>query len=76
MARSRVRARLNWVSQGQRCGRCRVRRRAERVSRPARAKTRRLSWALHISSGVGKRIDKSVVQGGRDFPYIRVGGGQ
>ena len=42
MARSRARARLNWVSQGQRCGRCRVRRRAERVRRPARAKTRRL----------------------------------
>ena len=35
MARSRARARLNWVSQGQRCGRC-------WVSRPARAKTRRL----------------------------------
>ena len=35
IARSRARARLNWVSQGQRCGRCRVRRRAERVSRPA-----------------------------------------
>ena len=34
------------------------------------------SWALHISSGVSKGIDKSVVQGGRDFPYIRVGGGQ
>ena len=34
LARSRVMARLNWVSQGQRCGRCRVRRRAERVSRP------------------------------------------
>ena len=41
MARSRARAR-NWVSQGQRCGRCRVIRRAERVRRPARAKTRRL----------------------------------
>ena len=41
MARSRARARLNWVSQGQRCGRCRVSRRAERVSRPARAKNRR-----------------------------------
>ena len=33
MARSRARARLNWVSQGQPCGRCRVRRPAERVSR-------------------------------------------
>ena len=42
MARSRARARLNWVSQGQRWGRCRVRRRAERVSRPAREKNRRL----------------------------------
>ena len=41
IARSRARARLNWVSQGQRRGRCRVRRRAERVSRPAREKNRR-----------------------------------
>ena len=41
MARSRAKARLNWVSQGQRWGRCRVRRRAERVMRPARAKNRR-----------------------------------
>ena len=40
-ARNRARAPLNWVSQGQRCGRCRVRRRAERVSRPAREKKRR-----------------------------------
>ena len=35
MARSRARAPLNWFFQGQRWGRCRVRRRAERVSRPA-----------------------------------------
>ena len=35
-----------------------------------------LDWALLISSRVGKRIYQSVVQGGRDFPYIRVGGGQ
>ena len=42
MTRNRARARVNWVSQGQRWGRCKVRRRAERVSRPARAKTRRL----------------------------------
>ena len=41
IARSRARARVNWVSQGQRWGRCRVRRRAERVSRPAREKKRR-----------------------------------
>ena len=40
MARSRARARLNWVSHGQRWARCRVRRRAERVSRPAREKKR------------------------------------
>ena len=39
MACSRAKARLNWVSQGQRRGRCRVRRRAERVIRPTRAKT-------------------------------------
>ena len=42
MARSRARARLNCSSQGQRHGRCRVNRRAERVIRPAKAKTRRL----------------------------------
>ena len=41
MARSRARARLNCSSQGQSRGRCRVNRRAERVSRPARAKNRR-----------------------------------
>ena len=35
-----------------------------------------LNWTLRISSGVSKGIDKSVVQSGRDFPYIRVGGGQ
>ena len=34
-ARSRARARLNWASQGQRWERCKVRRRADRVSRPA-----------------------------------------
>ena len=42
MARSRARARLNCSSQGQRRGRCRVNRRAERVIRPAKAKPRRL----------------------------------
>ena len=42
MARSRARARLNCSSRGQRRGRCRVNRRAERVIRPAKAKTRRL----------------------------------
>ena len=41
MARSRARARLNCSSQGQRRGRCRVNRRAERVIRPAKAKNRR-----------------------------------
>ena len=40
MACSRAKARLNWVPQGQRRGRCKVRRRAERVIRPTRAKTR------------------------------------
>ena len=39
MACSRAKARLNWVSQGQRRGRCKVRRRAERVIRPTRAQT-------------------------------------
>ena len=42
MACSRARARPNWVSQGQRRGRCRVRRRAERLSRPGREKNHRL----------------------------------
>ena len=42
MAWSWARAQLNWVSFGQRRGRCKVRRRAERVIRPTRAKTRRL----------------------------------
>ena len=41
MARSRARAPLNWASQGQRWGRCKVRRRAERVSRPVIEKSRR-----------------------------------
>ena len=41
MARSRARARLNCSSQGQRRGRCRVNRRAERVIRPAKEKNRR-----------------------------------
>ena len=54
-ARNRARARSNWASQGQRCGRCRVRRRAERVIRPAREKNRRrtahpLSASLHTAS--------------------------
>ena len=41
MARNRARARLNWFSQGQRWARCKVRRRAERVRRPAMEKKRR-----------------------------------
>ena len=43
MTRSRAKARLTCSSHGQSLGRCRVNRRAERVSRPTRAKTRRLS---------------------------------
>ena len=35
-----------------------------------------LDWTLRNSSGVSEGIDKPVVQSGRDFPYIRVGGGQ
>ena len=41
IACSRARAQLNFSAQGQRSGRCRVRRRADRVRRPAREKTRR-----------------------------------
>ena len=33
-------------------------------------------WGLRFLSRVGKRIYESVVQSGRDFPYIRVSGGQ
>ena len=40
-ARNRARAPLNWFCQGQRWGRCKVRRRAELVSRPAIEKKRR-----------------------------------
>ena len=39
---NRARAPLNSASQDQRCGRCKVRRRSERVSRPVREKKRRL----------------------------------
>ena len=35
-----------------------------------------VAWALRFLSRVGKRIYESVVQSGRDFPYIRVSGGQ
>ncbi len=41
-ARNWARAPINWIPQGQRWGRCNVRRRAERVIRPPRARTRRL----------------------------------
>ena len=37
---------------------------------------RSVAWTLRISSGVSKGIYESVVQSGRDFPYIGVGGGQ
>ena len=41
MARNRAKAERNWVSQGQRLGRCSMRRRALRVMRPAKEKIRR-----------------------------------
>ena len=49
--------------------------RSRTLSRNRNAR-RKPCWTLRISSGVSKGIDKSVVQSGRDFPYIRVGGGQ
>ena len=49
--RNRVRASVNWASQGQRRGKCSVRRRAERVSRPVTS-TRRL---LSLSKGLQGR---------------------
>ena len=48
-ARNRVKALLNWFSQGQYWGRCKVRRRALRVSRPAKAKKRRLRVLVVIT---------------------------
>ena len=51
IARSRARARRTLPSPGQPLGRCRVRRRAERVSLPAREKNRRRSvWVVTIPS--------------------------
>ena len=52
MARSRARARLNCSSQGQRRGRC-SNRRAERVIRPAKAKTRQ-GLGGHASADPGR----------------------
>ena len=46
------------------------------TNRPQDLDVALLRWTLRNSSGVSKGIDKSVVQSGRDFPYIRVGGGQ
>ena len=57
MARSRAKARVNWDSQGQRRGRCRVRRRAERVIRPTRAKTRRLRVLVVTVRSLSKLSD-------------------
>ena len=56
MACSRAKARLNWVSQGQRRGRCKVRRRAERVIRPTRAMDRTLAG---YSTGEARTIGSS-----------------
>ena len=48
---------LNCSSQGQRRGRCRVNRRAERVIRPAKAKTRRLRvLVVTISTGCPAQV--------------------
>ena len=41
---------MNWVSQGQPCGRCKVRRRAERVSRPARFEKKRRRRVLVVTT--------------------------
>ena len=48
-ARSLARALLNWFCQGQPWGRCRVRRRALRVMRPAREKKRRRRVLLVVA---------------------------
>ena len=54
---SRARARLNWVSHGQRWGRCKVIRRAERVIRPAEDiesghRCSSAEWARHCLSSI------------------------
>ena len=48
-ARNRASAPLNRCAQGQRCGRCKVRRRAERVSRPGSENRRRLSVPVVVT---------------------------
>ena len=50
--------------------------RSDRFTHPPAGRVSTLGWTLRISSGVSKGIYESVVQSGRDFPYIRVGGGQ
>ena len=64
--RAQARARSNWASQGQRCGRCSVRWRAERVIRPAREKNRRRRVLVVTTcfvgvSGVGAGIKSKQV---------------
>ena len=75
IACSRPRARLNWFSQGQRRGKCRVRRRAERVSRPTRAtsKGNLLSEpCLALSPQAGQAGQKPVnAFSVRGFPDLR-----
>ena len=69
-ARSFASAELNWFCQGQLWGRCRVRRRALRVMRPAREKKRRRR-VLVVATGSPKPM--RVVQRAR-FGSIPVGG--
>ena len=76
MARNRARARLNWVSQGQRCGRCKVRRRVLVVTicspRPIRAVQRARLWAITCTASQAALAAKRPE--GRWFsptPYLR-----
>ena len=55
----RARERLNFSTQGQRSGRCRINRRAERVSRPARKKNRRwMVLVVTVRSPRPSRVDQ------------------
>ena len=58
-ARNRARAVLNWFPQRQRWGRYRVRRRAERMSRPARAKKRRRRVLMVVVRARPERCGRS-----------------
>ena len=84
-ARNRARARLNWFSQGQPWGRCRVRRRAERVSRlhghldpsaQARPTWRGHHGPHHLPATVSRRGPRPIGSSGGTTPGALSPGGR